>query len=313
MKAIPLELQSQRRKPHQKRKPLELYYHAMLLPGIVLLFIFSIVPMFGLIMAFEKYMPAKGILGSSFVGLKNFQTLLMFQDARQVLFNTVIIAVAKIVLNLAVPIAFALLLNECRVQWFKRSVQTIVYAPNFLSWVITAAIFTQVFSFTGPVNALLKALGLQEPIMFMISNTWFRPLLVLTDVWKNFGFGAIVYITAITSIDPFLYEAAEVDGAGRWQKMRYITFPGILPTVIIMATLSLGNVLNAGFDQVFNMYNACVYQTGDILDTYVYRIGLVNMQYSLGTAVGLIKSVISCILIVTAYRLADKYAGYKIL
>jgi putative aldouronate transport system permease protein len=278
----------------------------------VLLFIFSIAPMFGLIMAFERYTPVKGMLGSQFVGLKNFQTLLMFPDARQVFFNTVIIAVAKIILNLVVPVAFALLLNECRVQWFKRSVQTIVYAPNFLSWVITAAMFTQIFSYTGPVNALLKAFGLKEPIMFMASNTWFRPIIVSTDIWKNFGFGAIVYITAITSIDPFLYEAAEVDGAGRWQKLKYITFPGILPTVIIMATLSLGNVLNAGFDQVFNMYNACVYSTGDILDTYTYRVGLVNLQYSIGTAVGLFKSIISCILIVTAYKLAGKFAGYKI-
>ena len=295
-----------------KGKSLEFYYHAMLLPGIALLVIFSIVPMFGLIMAFERYMPVKGILGSDFVGLRNFRTVLMFPDARQVIYNTVVIAVAKILLNLAVPVAFALLLNECRVQWFKRGMQTIVYAPNFLGWVIAAAMFTQIFAYTGPVNALLKACGLKEAIIFMASNTWFRPIVVLTDVWKNFGFGAIVFIAAITSLDPHLYEAGEVDGANRWQKVKYITFPGILPTVILMATLALGNVLNAGFDQIFNMYNACVYQTGDILDTYVYRIGLVNLQYSLGTAVGLFKSVISFVLIITAYKLADRFAGYKI-
>lgn len=284
----------------------------MLLPGIALLVIFSIVPMFGLIMAFERYMPVKGILGSEFVGLKNFQTVLMFPDAGQVIYNTVIIAVAKIVLNLVIPVVFALLLNECRVRWLKRSIQTIVYAPHFLSWVIAAAMFSQILAYTGPVNALLKGFGLKEPIMFMASNTWFRPIVILTDVWKNFGFGAIVYISAITSIDPHLYEAGEVDGANRWQKVKYITYPGILPTVVLMATLSLGNVLNAGFDQIFNMYNACVYQTGDILDTYVYRIGLVNLQYSLGTAVGLFKSVISFVLIIIAYKLADRFAGYKI-
>jgi putative aldouronate transport system permease protein len=296
-----------------RKKPLEIYYHAMLLPGVILLFIFSIIPMFGLIMAFQKYSPVKGFFGSKFVGLYNFETIFFRSpDTMQVVFNTVYIAVAKILLSLVVPVVFALLLNECRVRWFKRSIQTIVYLPNFLSWVIVAAMFSHIFSYTGIVNDLLKSLGQKEAIMFMASNTWFRPIAILTDVWKYFGFNAIVYIAAITGIDPNLHEAGDIDGANRWQKMRFITFPGILPTVILMATLSLGNILNAGFDQIFNMYNPNVYQTGDILDTLVYRIGLQNLQYSLGTAVGLLKSVISMILIILSYRLADKFAGYKI-
>jgi putative aldouronate transport system permease protein len=153
---------------------------------------------------------------------------------------------------------------------------------------------------------------LDEPIMFMASNVWFRAIIIFTDIWKGFGYSAIVYISAITAIDLNLYEAADIDGANRWQKMGYITFPGILPTIILMSTLSLGNILNAGFDQIFNMYNPVVYRTGDVLDTFVYRIGLVNLQFHLATALGLAKSVISMLLIILSYRLADMYAGYRI-
>lgn len=294
-------------------RPLEKYYHAMLLPGMVMLSIFSIIPMFGLIMAFEKYSPVLGIFGSKFVWFRNFETIfLRSPDTMQVIYNTLFIATSKIILNLIIAVAFALLLNECRIKWFKRSVQTIVYLPNFLSWVIVAAMFSHIFSYTGIINDMLKALGQKEPIMFLASNTWFQPLVIFTDVWKNFGFNAIVYIAAITGIDANLYEAGDIDGANRWQKMRFITFPGILPIIILLATLSLGNILNAGFDQIFNMYNPIVYQTGDIIDTLVYRIGLQNIQYSIGTAVGLFKSVISMLLIILSYKLADRFAGFKI-
>ena len=284
----------------------------MLLPGVVLLLIFSYVPMAGLVIAFQKYSPVSGILGSPFVGLGNFRTVLMFPDAGQVIYNTVFISVAKILLSLAVPVVFALALNECRSRWLKRGVQTIVYMPNFLSWVIVAAMFSNIFSLNGIVNMALKAFGLKEPILFMASNAWFRPIVIFTDAWKSFGFTAVVYIAAISGIDPNLYEAAEVDGAGRGQKIAYITLPCILPTIVLMATLSLRYIFEAGFEQVFNMYNPLVYQTGDILDTYVYRLGLVRLQYSLGTALGLFKSVTSLLLIYAAYRLADRYAGYSI-
>lgn len=300
------------------KKRLELYYHAMLLPGIILLIIFSIVPMGGLLMAFEKYVPIKGILGSKFVGLANFRTIFMFSDSRQVMLNTLVIAIAKILLNLAVPVAFALLLNECRVRWFKRSMQTIVYLPNFLSWVIVASMFVNIFSTTGIVNSVLKAFGQQEPIIFMASNFWFQPIIIFSDTWKSFGFSAIVYIAAINNIDLNLYEASDIDGANRWQKMRYITFPGILTMIVLMATLSLGNILNAGFDQVFNMYNPSVYHSGDILDTYVYglafgRAGSTTLsRFDLATAVGLFKSVISFILIIIAYKFAYKFANYSV-
>lgn len=293
-----------------------LAYHTMMFPAVVSLFIFNVLPIVGLVMAFQRYNPVAPFFGlaSRFVGLRNFNTIFVLHpDSRQVILNTVIIAVSKIIVFIIVPVAFSLLLNELRIKWLKRAIQTTVYLPHFLSWVIAGAMFRQIFATTGLVNSMLMGIGiLKEPIMFMASNTWFRPLIVLTDIWKGFGYSAVVYIAAITAIDLNLYEAADIDGANRWQKMAYVTFPGILPTIILMSTLSLGNILNAGFDQVFNMYNPIVYQTGDILDTFVYRIGLVNLQFHLATAVGLAKSVLSMLLIILSYKLADRYAGYRI-
>jgi putative aldouronate transport system permease protein len=291
-------------------------YHLMMFPGVVFLFVFNVIPIIGLIMAFQRYNPVRPFFGltSPFVGLRNFQTIFVLHpDSRQVIINTLIIAIAKIIVFLVVPVVFALLLNECRQRGLKRVIQTTVYLPHFLSWVIAGTMFRQIFSSAGIVNTVLLGLGiLKEPIIFLASNFWFRPLIIFTDIWKGFGYSAIVYIAAITAIDLNLYEAADIDGANRWQKMRYVTFAGILPTIILMSTLSLGNILNAGFDQVFNMYNPMVYPTGDILDTFVYRIGLVNLQFHLATAVGLSKSVISMLLIILSYKLADKYAGYRI-
>jgi putative aldouronate transport system permease protein len=291
-------------------------YHLMMMPAIVLLFIFNVIPIVGLIIAFQRYNPVAPFFGlaSPFFGLRNFHTIFVIHpDSRQVIINTLIIAIAKIIVVLVIPVVFALLLNECRTRWVKRSIQTAVYLPHFLSWVIAGSMFRQIFATTGLVNAALMGLGvLDEQIMFMASNVWFRPIIIFTDIWKGFGYSAIVYISAITAIDLNLYEAADIDGANRWQKMGYITFPGILPTIILMSTLSLGNILNAGFDQIFNMYNPVVYRTGDVLDTFVYRIGLVNLQFHLATALGLAKSVISMLLIILSYKLADRYAGYRI-
>jgi putative aldouronate transport system permease protein len=222
-----------------------------------------------------------------------------------------VIAVAKIVVGQFVPLAFALMLNEVRIRWFKRTVQTLVYLPHFLSWVILAGIIKNLLSLDGLVNQFLGHLGL-DPVLFLGSNFWFRPILVSTDIWKEFGFSAIIYLAALTNVNPSLYEAAEIDGSTRMQKLWHVTLPGIATTIVLLATLSLQNILNAGFDQVFNLYNTMVYQSGDIIDTYVYRTGLQRMQYEIGTAVGLLKSAISMVLIVTAYKLASKFAGYRI-
>lgn len=288
-----------------------LSYQAMLLPGILLLIIFIVIPLFGLVIAFQNYVPAKGIFGSKWVGLENFEYMFLIPDSMQVFWNTIVIAVAKIIAGIIVPVIFALLLNEAKNVLFKKTVQTVVYMPYFLSWVILGSIFQTMFSLDGPINAIIQMLG-GEPIMFLGSNDWFRSIIVITDTWKNFGYGAIVYLAALLAIDPNLYEAAAIDGAGRFRQLINITLPSLVPTIVLMTTLSLGNVLNAGFDQVFNMYNAMVYETGDIIDTYVYRMGLIDMQYSLSTAVGLLKSIVSSILIILSYTLARKFAGYRI-
>ena len=296
---------------YKKRNVTERYYHLMLLPGMAFLFLFHIVPLGGVVIAFQNFKPVKGIFGSQFVGLDNFRRLFYLPDFWQILENTLLIAVGKIVLGMLMAVVFAVLLNECRSTVLKRLVQTSVYLPHFLSWVILAVMFSNLLSYGGVVNRFLGLFGM-EPQMFLVSNKWFRSIAVLGDVWKEFGYNAVVYVAAMTSIDPGLYEAAKIDGANRWDRIWHITIPSILPTIILMMTLNMGQIMNAGFDEIFNLYSPLVYETGDIIDTYVYRVGLTNMQYSFGTAVGLFKSVISFILLAGSYKLADKFAGYRI-
>lgn len=283
----------------------------MLLPGTIMLGLFSIVPMFGIVLAFKQFRPREGIWGSPWIGLDNFLYAFSTDESVNVLWNTMSIALMKIAGNLIIPLVFALLLNELRIRWYKRTVQTIVYLPHFLSWVILAGVFKEIFSVSGSVNGILGWFGV-EPIMFMGSNSWFPTILVSTDIWKEFGFGAIIYLAALTNINPNLYEAAVIDGATRWQQIRFITIPGITSTIVLLGTLSLQNVLNANFDQVLNMYNVMVYDSGDVLDTYVYRLGLNQLQYEVATAIGLFKSVISFFLITLSAYLAAKFANYRI-
>lgn len=294
-----------------KRFKKSLPYHIMMMPAMILLIIFSIIPLSGILIAFEKYVPAKGILGSKWIGLDNFKYMFQIPDSRQVFANTLIIAVAKIVCQLIVPIIVALMLNELRSRTLKRSIQTVIYLPHFMSWVILGGILTNVLSLDGILNQFIRMFG-GEPIMFLASNRTFRTVMVATDVWKEFGFGTVIYLAAITGINANLYEAASIDGANRLQRILHVTLPGIIPTIVLMATLSLGNVLNAGFEQIFTMYNPLVYETGDIIDTYVHRTGIVNGQYGLATAIGLLKSVISMILIASSYKLAEITVDYRI-
>ncbi|MCO7176039.1 ABC transporter permease [Sporolactobacillus kofuensis] len=289
----------------------QLGYHLMMAPGMIFLIIFSFVPMFGIVMAFQDYVPAKGILGSQWVGLTNFEYMLQIPDSWNILRNTVLIALGKIIFGTIVPIVFALLLNEIRLKWAKRSIQTIVYLPNFLSWAVVAAIVINVFDYHGPINSFLQAFG-HQPIMFLASNDWFRTVIIGSDVWKNFGYGAIVYLAALTGIDPGLYEASSIDGANRFQQLLHVTFPGILPTIMLISALNLGNILNAGFDQIYALYNPIVYETGDVIDTYVYRVGLLGQQYSFATAIGLLKSVVSFTLLIAANKLSIKFANLRI-
>jgi len=296
------------------RKPLlrNMPFHLMILPSLVIVLVYSYGPMVGVLMAFQDYRVTRGLFGSEWIGLDNFRTLMAFPDTAQVIWNTVYIAGMKIVANLIVPIVFALLLNEVRKKAFKRSVQTLVYLPHFLSWVILGGILIDILSpSTGIVAQGMKLLGL-EPIYFLGRNDWFPFVLVASDVWKEFGYGTIVYLAALSAINPALYEAAIVDGAGRWKQTLYITLPGIVPVIVLLTTLSLGNILNAGFDQIFNLYSPAVYQSGDIIDTLVYRMGLGQAQYGFATAIGLFKSLISFALIVVSYSLAYRFAGYRI-
>ncbi len=254
----------------------------------------------------------KGLVGSPFIGLKNFQLLIDYPDIGRIFFNTVYIAVMKIVAGMVVPVTIAILLNELRKEWVKRTFQTLVYLPHFLSWVLLSGILIDVLSpSSGILNQVLGLLGI-DPVFFLGDNKWFPYVMVISDVWKEFGFGTIVYLAALTGINPSLYEAAEIDGAGRFKQTLHVTLPGMLPIIVLMFTLSIGNVLNAGFDQIFNLYSPPVYESADIIDTFVYRMGIEQAQFGFATAVGLLKSVISFVLVSMSYILAYRVANYRI-
>lgn len=291
----------------------EIPLHLMLILPVIITILFRYIPMYWNVMAFQDFVPARGLFGKQkWVGFENFVYFFNMPNFESVLSNTLIIAAFKIVLNLIVPIILALLINEIRNIVFKRSIQTIIYFPHFLSWVILGGIFMQVLSpSNGIVNNILKIIGI-EPIFFLASNNWFQPIIIITDVWKEMGFGTIIYLATITGIDPNLYEASIIDGASRWRQTWHITLTGMRHIIVLLSVLSLGNILNAGFDQIFNLSSPIVYKTGDIIDTLVYRVGLENAKYSLATAIGMFKSVISLILISLSYWLSYKYADYKI-
>lgn len=285
---------------------------AMLLPAVILTLIFAYIPMFGLVIAFQDFKPWLGFSQSNWIGLEHFRYLFSTPEYVQVIWNTVIIAGMKMVSGLIAPFTFALLLNEVRKAAFKRTVQTLVYLPHFLSWVILGGILLDMLSSEGLVNQFLGAVFGLKPIFFLGDGNWFRFIVVVSDVWKEFGFGTIVFLASLAGINPSLYEAAEVDGGNRWHQTLFITIPALIPITIVVGTLSLGNILNAGFDQIFNLYNALVFDKGDIIDTFVYRIGIIDGKFGFSTAIGLFKSVVGFVLIVAAYRLAYKLANYRI-
>ena len=286
--------------------------HVMLLPGILLTLLFCYVPMFGIVIAFQDFKPWLGFAGSKWVGFDNFARFFSSGNSLNVLRNTLEIAVLKIVTGLAVPIIFALLLNEIRLTRLKKVVQTMVYLPHFLSWVILAGILKDILSVDGGVVNRAFQILTGKPIFFFGDGFWFRVAVIISNIWKEFGFSTIVYLAALTAVDPSLYEAAMIDGAGRWKQTIHVTLPSIQPILVVMLTLSLGNVLNAGFDQIYNLYTPMVYDKGDIIDTFVYRTAIIQANMSYGAAVGLFKSAISLILIVASYWMADKFANYRI-
>lgn len=299
------------KKKRSRKRYSETIYHLMMIPGMFFLILFSYIPMVGILMAFQDFVPAKGLWGSEFVGLKHFIYMFQLPDISNIVRNTVTIALGKIIIGTFMAIAFSILLNEIRHKFFKKSVQTIVYLPHFLSWVVLASVVVNMFNLDGSVNQILSAIGLDK-INFLGSNKTFQPLLIGTDVWKEFGYNSIVYLAAITSIDPGLHEAAAIDGATWWKRVLHVTIPGMMPIILLMAAMSLTSILSAGFDQIYNLYSPIVYETGDVLDTYVYRIGLVGRQYSFGSAVGLFRSAVGMVLLLTANGLTKKLTDRKI-
>ena len=286
-------------------------FYVMLLPGVILTLIFSYFPMYGLVMAFQNYKPLLSFAGSKWVGLQNFQDMLRLPRFWSIVGNTLTISTWKIVLGLIVPLIIALQLNEVISNKFKRVAQTVFFLPYFLSWAVLGGILRNLFMYDGMINGILIRLGL-EPVKFLMDNKWFPVILIVSDVWKGMGYNMIVFLAAITNVDPSLHESAALDGATRWQQTWHITLPTIRPIVVMMAVLSLGSVLSAGSEQILLLYNESVYESSDVIDTFVYRMGLVNHQWSLSAAVGMMKSVVSSILILFSHFIVNKFLDYQV-
>lgn len=282
--------------------------YVMMLPAIAYYILFHYVPMYGAVLAFKDFQLMKGIWNSPWIGMHHFMYAFSDQVFLQVLKNTIIISFYKLIFGFPVPVLFALLLNEVASAKFKKLAQTISYLPHFISWVVMAGIFMSILSIDGLVNSVIKLLGM-DPVLFMGNEQYFRLILVLTEIYKSFGWGAIVYFAAISGINGELYEAAIIDGAGRFKRVIYITIPMLAPVMAILLILSMAGILDAGFDQIFNMYSVNVYRVSDIIDTYVYRKGMVEMKYSYATAVGLFKSVVALIMIVTVNQVIKTMGG----
>lgn len=281
------------------------WLYFLLIPGILFFVIFKYVPMFGLRIAFmdyNQYNPAK----SEWVWFKQFIKLFSRQSFLPVLRNTVVISLLKLIIGFPIPVILALMMNEMRNLKFKKISQTLLYLPHFISWVILAGI---IMTLLDPDNGLITQWIYSltgQKVMVMTSTTWFVPMLIVTDIYKGMGWGTILYFAAISGIDPQLYEAASIDGAGKWKQMLNITLPSIVPTIVVCFIMNCGNILNAGFDQIFMLYSSHVYDVADIIDTYVYRMGIINSDYSFSTAAGMFKSVVAFILIVIVNNIAKK-------
>lgn len=294
-----------------RAKKMRLLYLLSVIP-IVLLFVFHYIPIYGAIIAFKDFQFNKGIWGSPWNNFEHFKNFFLSPYAMRILGNTLIISVLRIVFGFPAPIILALLINEIGNQRNKKIVQSITYLPHFMSWVVLSGIITSILSpSSGIVPYISKLFGTEAPNL-LISLRFFRPMLIVTGIWKEVGWGTVIYLAAISSISPSLYESAEIDGAKRLQKIIYITLPSLIPVITILFILRLGRILNAGFDQIFNLYNPVVYKVADIIDTYVYRIGLIDRQYDFSTAVNLFKNFIGVILILFTNSIIKRYSEYGI-
>lgn len=284
----------------------------LLLPGMIYFLVFKYGPMYGILIAFKDYSPQDGVFGSPWVGFKYFREMIEMKYFWTVTMNTLKISILKIAIGFPAPIIFALLLNELVSNKFRRIVQTISYLPHFLSWVIVAGLIFQLVSPSyGLYGLICEVFGLQ-PRILLGNGQSFLQILLYSNVWKEIGYGSIIYLAAIAGINSDMYESAVIDGAGRFKQCWYITIPSILPTICMLFVLGLGGILDGGFDQIFNLYNSMVMPTADIIDTFVYRVGLVDMQYSFSTAVGIAKSVIALILVLFSNWIVGKLSNYTV-
>lgn len=290
--------------------------YAFLVPGIVFILIFRYIPMMGSFIAFNEYDifspdgPILGMFTSPFVGLTHFKKLIGDPQILKIFKNTILISLYKIIWLQPIPIFLAIAINEVKNKYFQKSAQTIYYLPHFLSWVIVSGLFLQMLGPYGPINGILQDMGIiSQPILFFQNSDLFRSLLVITGGWKEVGWNTIVYLAALTAIDPEMYEAAKIDGANKLKQIIYITIPSISSTILMLFTIRLGHIFDAGFDQVFNMYNPLVYETGDIIGTYVYRIGIGQMNYSFSAAVAIFEAVIGLCIMFGANKICRKYFG----
>ena len=282
--------------------------YLMLFPPTAMLILFAYVPMSGLIMAFQDYDIFSGFWTSPWVGMKHFEILFSMKEFPRVLSNTLLISLYKILFYYPMPILLAIFLNEVSSNVFKRTVQTVVYLPHFISWAVVSGLVFDLLSNTGLVNTIATALGGQR-INYMMIPRYFRSIVVLSAIWKEMGYGAIIYLAAITGIDPTLYEAAQMDGAGRISRIIHITLPGILPVCVLMLLLRLGTIMDANFEQIYTLLNPTVMDTGDVLSTYIYRNGLSQMRYSYATAAGLFNSVVSFTLVFVSNAISRRTVG----
>ncbi len=279
--------------------------YVMAIPGIVFLIVFKFIPLAGSVIAFKDYSVFRGFIDSPWAGLKHFSTLLHHPDFARVFGNTLTLGFFKLVLIFPVPVLLALMINEIRKSALKKGIQTALYIPHFLSWVIVGGILFDFFAISGLFNIVIGWFG-HEPVLAMQESAYFRPVYVLASIWRDAGWGTVVYMAAISAIDPQLYESAMIDGASKFRQIRHITFPLLLPTVLVLFLLEIGNFLDLGFDQVYNLLTPMTYNVGDILDTYVFRTGIQQAQYSFATAVGLFQSVIGFIMVYTFNKLSKK-------
>ncbi|MDD9271200.1 ABC transporter permease subunit [Paenibacillus sp. MAHUQ-63] len=285
------------------------YIYLLLLPGLIYFTVFKYVPMLGILVAFKDYNLALGFWDSPWVGLHHFEKFIHGVYFYDIIGNTILISFYKLLFGFSAPIILALLLNEVSVSWFKNTVQTLTYLPHFISWVIVYGLMVALLApGEGFVNLIMKELGM-APIAFLTEPSWIRPLIVTSDIWKEIGWGAILYLAALAGIDPSLYEAAKIDGASKWRQLWHVTLPGIRNVIILLLIIRLSHILDAGFDQIFMMSNMFNQENADIIDTWVYREGIERMQIGLATAVGLFKSVIGLILVISANQLAKKFDG----